>query len=130
MNKPDILITGVDIVNVNRIKKILNNKREKFYEKIFTKREIEYIIKKGHKPTTVAGNFAAKEAVSKALGTGIGTIAWKDMEILREYSGRPYIHFKNQEIIDRFKIKEIQISISHETDYAIAFVVGYIEKEK
>ena len=130
MNKPDILITGVDIVNVNRIKKILNNKREKFYEKIFTKREIEYIIKKGHKPTTVAGNFAAKEAVSKALGTGIGIIGWKDIEILRENSGRPYIHFRNQEIIDRFKIKEIQISISHEDLYAIAFVVGYIEKEK
>lgn len=130
MNKPDRLITGVDIVNVNRIKRILNNKREKFYEKIFTKREIEYIIKKGHKPTTVAGNFAAKEAVSKALGTGIGTIGWKDIEILREDSGRPYIHFKSREIIDRFKIKEIQISISHETDYAIAFVVGYIEKEK
>lgn len=126
MYKPDRLITGVDIVNVNRIKKILNSKREKFYEKIFTEREIEYIITKGHKATTVAGNFAAKEAISKALGTGIGTIGWKDIEVLREDSGRPYINFKNQEIINKFKIKEIQISISHETDYAVAFVVGYI----
>lgn len=130
MNKPDRLITGVDIVNINRIKKILNNKKEKFYEKIFTKREIEYIVKKRHKATTVAGNFAAKEAVSKALGTGIGAVGWKDIEILREDSGRPYIHFRNQEVIDKFKIKEIQISISHETDYAVAFVVGHVEEEK
>lgn len=128
MHKPDRLITGVDIVNVNRIKKILNSKREKFYEKIFTEREIEYITRKGHKATTVAGNFAAKEAISKALGTGIGSIAWKDIEILREVTGKPYINFRNKEVIDKFKIKEIQISISHETDYAIAFVVGYIEE--
>lgn len=129
MDKQGRLITGVDIVNVNRIKIILNNKREKFYEKIFTKKEIEYIIKKSHKATTVAGNFAAKEAVSKALGTGIGSIGWKDIEVLREDSGRPYIHFRNKEIVDKFKIKEIQISISHETDYAIAFVVGYVEEK-
>lgn len=128
MHKPDRLITGVDIVNVNRIKKILNSKKEKFYEKIFTEREIEYITRKGHKATTVAGNFAAKEAISKALGTGIGSIAWKDIEILREVTGKPYINFRNKEIIDKFKIKEIQISISHETDYAIAFAVGYIEE--
>lgn len=128
MHKPDRLITGVDIVNVNRIKKILNSKKEKFYENIFTEREIEYITRKGHKATTVAGNFAAKEAISKALGTGIGSIAWKDIEILREVTGKPYINFRNKEIIDKFKIKEIQISISHETDYAIAFAVGYIEE--
>lgn len=122
------LITGVDIVNVSRIDRILSDNRQQFYNKIFTIGEINYIEDKGHKSTTVAGLFAAKEAVSKALGTGIGTLGWKDIEILHEVKGRPYINFtqRGQKIIEKLSIGEIQISISHETEYAIAFVVGYI----
>lgn len=122
------LITGVDIVNVGRIDKILLDKRQQFYNKIFTIEEINYIAKKGHKSTTVAGLFAAKEAVSKALGTGIGVLGWKDVEILHEPKGRPYINFAEggKKIADNLGVGEIQISISHEKDYAIAFVVGYI----
>lgn len=122
------MITGVDIVNVSRIDRILSDNRQQFYNKIFTLGEINYIEDKGHKSTTVAGLFAAKEAISKALGTGIGTLGWKDIEILHEAKGRPYINFteRGQKIIDKLSIGEIQISISHETEYAIAFVVGYI----
>lgn len=122
------LITGVDIVNVARIDKILLEKREQFYNKVFTIEEINYIEEKGHKSTTVAGLFAAKEAVSKALGTGIGVLGWKDVEILHEPKGRPYINFseRGKKISDNLGVGEIQISISHEIEYAIAFVVGYI----
>ena len=122
------LITGVDIVNVGRIDKILLDNRQQFYNKIFTLEEINYIEKKGHKPTTVSGLFAAKEAVSKALGTGIGVLGWKDVEILHEPKGRPYINFteRGQNIVDKIGIGELQISISHEKEYAIAFVVGFI----
>lgn len=122
------LITGVDIVNVGRIDKILLDNRQQFYNKIFTIEEINYIKEKGHKATTVAGLFAAKEAVSKALGTGIGVLGWKDVEILHEPKGRPYVNFteRGKKIADKLGIGEIQISISHETEYAIAFVVGYI----
>ena len=122
------MITGVDIVNVSRIDRILSDNRQQFYNKIFTIGEINYIEDKGHKSTTVAGLFAAKEAVSKALGTGIGTLGWKDIEILHEVKGRPYINFtqRGQKIIEKLSIGEIQISISHEIEYAIAFVVGYI----
>lgn len=128
MDKKNQLTTGVDMVSVNRINKILQEKRQQFYQKIFTKNEIDYIEKKGHKSTTVSGLFAAKEAVSKALGTGIGALGWKDMEILHEAGGKPYINFigEGQKIMDDLGIGEIQISISHETDYAIAFAVGYI----
>ena len=121
------LITGVDIVNVSRIAKILLNKRQAFYNKVFTIEEIKYIEGKGHKATTIAGLFAAKEAVSKALGTGIGVLGWKDIEILHEPEGRPYINFTEggREIACNLGINELQISISHEIEYAIAFVVGY-----
>lgn len=121
------LITGVDIVNVARIDKILLDKRQQFYNKIFTIEEINYIEEKAHKSTTVAGLFAGKEAVSKALGTGIGVLGWKDIEILHEAKGRPYVNFteRGKKIADNLGIGEIQISISHETEYAIAFVVGY-----
>ena len=122
------LITGVDIVNVARIDKILLDNRQQFYNKIFTPEEISYIEKKGHKATTVSGLFAAKEAVSKALGTGIGVLGWKDVEILHEPKGRPYINFteRGQKIMEEIGIGELQISISHEREYAIAFVVGFL----
>lgn len=129
MESKNRLITGVDIVNVGRIEKILSNRRDKFYNKIFTEKEIEHITNKGHKPTTVAGIFAAKEAISKALGTGIGVIGWKDIEVLHAETGKPYVNFTRKKIIDDFKIEEIQLSISHEVDYAVAFVVGYITIE-
>lgn len=125
--RKDQLITGVDIVNVNRINKILLENREQFYGKIFTVEEIDYIDEKGHKSTTVSGLFAAKEAVSKALGTGIGVLGWKDVEILHKSNGKPYINFtdRGRRIMEDLGIREIQISISHEIDYAIAFAVGY-----
>lgn len=128
IKKGNQLITGVDIVNVSRIDKILLDNRESFYHKIFTTEEINYIGEKGHKTTTIAGLFAAKEAVSKALGTGIGVLGWKDVIILHEPKGRPYINFteRGKNMVDNLGIGEIQISISHEKEYAIAFVVGYI----
>lgn len=127
LGKRDQLITGVDIVNINRIKKILLKNKDQFYNRIFTREEIGYIEKKGHRATTVSGLFAAKEAVSKALGTGIGSLGWKDVEVLHKPSGRPYINFTEYgtKIMEDLGIIEIQISISHDTDYAIAFVVGY-----
>ena len=121
------LATGVDIVKISRITKILSSYKGKFYEKIFTEKEIEYISSKGNQSTTVAGTFAAKEAVSKVLGTGIGSIAWKDIEILRNLNGKPYVNVlgKGKMIMDDLGIDSIELSISHENEYAIAFAIGY-----
>ena len=67
--------------------------------------------------------FAGKEAISKALGTGIGSIGWQDMEILHDELGRPQVRISD-EILSRHRMNSLEISISHERDYAIAFVVG------
>lgn len=118
--------TGVDIVNINRIKKILLSKREEFLNKIFTKKEIEYISTRSYKANTIAGMFAAKEAVSKVLGIGIGYVNWKDIEVLHNENGKPYINI-NLKIKSRMKelgLNNFEISISHERDYAIALAIG------
>lgn len=117
---------GVDIVNINRIKKILLSRREQFLNKIFTKGEIEYISKKGYKANTISGIFAAKEAVSKSLGSGIGYINWKDIEISHDKNGRPYISINSKinNIMRKLGLDRLEISISHEKDYAIAFALS------
>ncbi len=117
------LVNGVDIVDINRVRKILASKRDLFLNKIFTTREIEYIKKKNYSSETIAGLFAGKEAISKAIGTGIGAIGWKDMEILHDEKGRPLVSL-GEEFLRRHEINCLEISISHERDYAIAFVVG------
>jgi holo-[acyl-carrier-protein] synthase len=123
----DRISMGTDIVNINRIKKIISEKKSRFYDKIFTVKEIEYISKGGHKCTTIAGSFAAKEAISKVLGTGIGSVGWKEIEILHCASGKPYVNLinKGKEKLEELGLDSIEISISHEEDYALAFAIGY-----
>lgn len=122
-----MISTGVDIVKVDRIEKILENKRKSFCRRIFTKDEINYIEKRNYNIKTVSGLFAAKEAVSKAIGTGIGQIGWKDIEIIHNSKGKPIVKLssKGWNKITNFKINTFDISISHEEEYAIAFVIGY-----
>lgn len=124
--------TGVDIVNSLRIKKILDNKSAGFYRRVFTLKEIEYIEYKNHDYKTVAGLFASKEAVSKVLGTGIGIIGLKDIEILHYEKGKPYVvlNDKLMEGLNRIGLNAIDISISHDGDYSIAFAAGYREERK
>lgn len=118
--------TGVDIVDINRIEEIMLDKKDKFLNKVFTNREIEHISKKGYKPNTVAGIFACKEALSKMLGSGIGYINWRDIEVLYRKSGEPYIYINTKiaSVMKKLGLADIDISISHEKQYAIAFAVG------
>lgn len=124
--------TGIDIVNINRIRKILLERKTQFYKKIFTPKEIEYISKGGDKPETVAGIFAAKEAISKVLGTGIGMVSWTDIEILHDEKGKPFVGLLNNGEVrkDEIGIETIDLSISHEEDYAMAFAIGFVSKFK
>lgn len=120
---------GVDIIKNSRIKNILDNKRSSFYRRIFTDSEIEFFQTKNHNYKTVAGLFAAKEAISKIFGTGIGELSWKDIEILHTDYGKPYV-FMNEKIVSRLIIincNAIEVSISHEEEYSIAFAIGYLE---
>lgn len=118
---------GVDIVKNQRIKLILDKNEENFLKRLFTSKEIEYILYRNKDFKTVSGLFAAKEAISKLVGTGIGKLSWKDIEILHNEAGRPYVNLSEnlKSILDNLNIKEIEISISHEEEYSIAFAIGY-----
>lgn len=106
----------------NRIRKILNKRRDSFYSRIFTESELQYIQGNNKDYKTVAGLFAAKEAISKAIGTGIGKLSWKDMEISHNKNGKPIININPSNAFFP-KIDNIEISISHEKDYAIGFAL-------
>jgi len=126
----NILGTGIDIIEIERIKKAIN-KNNKFLERIYTKKEIEYFKQKGYKAQTIAGNFAAKEAISKAFGTGIRGYNFKDVEILRNSLGKPVVKMYNElyELSEKLEIKEIILSISHSKDYAVANAIITTRKE-
>ena len=126
----NILGTGIDIIEIERIKKAIN-KNNKFLERIYTEKEIEYFKQKGYKAQTIAGNFAAKEAISKAFGTGIRGCSFKDMEILRNSLGKPVAKLYNElyELSEKLEITEIILSISHSKDYAVANAIITTRKE-
>ena len=81
---------GIDIAEIYRIKDILE-KNNRFINKIFTENERKYFESKNFRVETIAGNFAAKEAISKALGTGIRNFEFKDIEVIRDEKGKPIV---------------------------------------
>ena len=117
----NILDIGTDIIEVERIKNSLS-KRGDFLKKIFTDREIEMFQSKGNNPKTIAGNFAAKEAISKSLGLGIRGYNFKDIEILRNELGKPIVKTYNnlEQICIKYSVLDIKVSISHSENYAVA----------
>jgi len=118
-----IIGIGIDIIEINRIEKVIE-RTNNFIEKSFTDSEIEYFKSKGLKGNVIAGNFAAKEAISKAIGTGFRGFGLKDIEVLRDELGKPVVNLSDKiyKIVD---IKEfnIHISISHSKENAIAYAV-------
>lgn len=123
---------GVDIIEIDRIKKSLETNGEIFKGKIFSDNEIEYCERrKVAKYQSYAARFAAKEAVSKAFGSGIsGGIDWKDIEVANDSNGRPYVILsgKAKEFFDNMKAKDISLSLSHCESHAVAYVI--IETDK
>ncbi|WP_129598200.1 holo-ACP synthase [Anaerophilus nitritogenes] len=116
---------GIDIIEIDRISNAIC-KNDKFLQRIFTKKEIEYFLSIDYRKNTIAGGFAAKEAVMKSLGTGLRNFKWIDIEIDRDHLGKPVVNLYNgaQEIADHKEIKEIMVSISHSRDYAVAQAVA------
>lgn len=102
---------GIDLIGITKVEKILQRHGEKFLEKVFTDGEIKYIEEKHFMPQTVAGIYAAKEAMLKELGTGIGEYSLKDVEVFHDEKGRPY---------GKAGEKLFDISISHEGDYGVS----------
>lgn len=120
--------TGTDIIEIERIKQSIEETNGKFCERVYTKKEIEYCeSKKAQKYQHYAARFAAKEAVFKAISQFLESnydIEWKEIEILNDENGRPYVNLLKDNII----LDGIDISISHCKSYAIANVVIYKEK--
>ena len=115
--------TGVDIIEIDRIKQSIEDSQGKFCEKIFTEKEITYCeSKKIQKYQHYAARFAAKEAVLKAISQLLDSkydIEWKEIEIMNDKEGRPFVNLLKKDI----PIEEIDISISHCKTYAVASVV-------
>ncbi len=116
--------TGTDIVEISRIEKAL--KKESFVKKCFTENETAYLKSKNFRPETAAGIFAAKEAVSKALGTGFRGFMPKDVEILHDEFMKPYVNLLSEaeKTASVLGINNIHISISHCMNYALAFALA------
>ena len=115
---------GNDIIEIERIEKAIS--KEGFRNKIYTQRELENIKKRGNRAETYAGVFSAKEAISKAIGTGVREFSLTDLEILNDDLGKPYVVVseKLDKIIKSKKEDyKIEISISHSKKYAIAIAI-------
>lgn len=121
-----IIGSGIDIIEISRIENLLKEKRDKFLQRIFTKDEIKYIAIKNFNSETVSGMFASKESISKLLGTGLGKVNWKDIEVLHKESGKPYAKLYNEayNTSTKLNIDKINLSISHEKKYAISIAIG------
>jgi phosphopantetheine--protein transferase-like protein len=115
---------GNDIIEIDRIEKALTNNR--FLEKYFTEDENELFKSKKYRAESIAGNFAVKEAVSKALGTGFRSFSPIDIEVLRDNNNKPFVNLYNRakELADELGINEIHVSISHSKDNVIAIAIG------
>ncbi len=122
----NIIGTGVDIVETARIRDSLDRFGERFLNRCFWPGEVAYCNGMKFPALHFAARFAAKEAISKAFGTGIGhQLGWKDMEIRKRDSGEPYValHGKGEELARTRGVTEVFVSLSHCKDYAAAQAV-------
>lgn len=124
---------GTDIVEIDRIKKAVA-KTPSFLDRIYTLAEQEYCMgKKAGRFSSLAARFAAKEAVAKALGTGMGKNAGpSEIEVLNDKLGKPYISLSGtaENTFKTVNAEKIDISLSHGRDYAVAFAVITYKEEK
>ena len=117
------LRTGVDLIEIARIEEVVSRHGKHYLERIYTPAELELC---GKRAESLAGRFAAKEAVAKALGCGIGDVDWKEIEILGDEQNAPVLHLNGKAAQ---KAKELglaswSVSISHDQSQVVAFAVA------
>jgi holo-[acyl-carrier protein] synthase len=118
-----VLGIGVDIVETARIERSVERFGDRFLKRVFTNAEREYCASMPHPARHYAARFAAKEAISKAFGTGIGRqVGWRDIEVKRKPSGEPYIelHENAANLAASLGVVQAMISLSHSDHYAVA----------
>ena len=121
-----ILGTGIDIIEVGRIASSYEKFGERFVNRILHAGEIAYCLSHKNPAPFLAARFAAKEAISKAFGTGIGAaLGWQDMEIRRRESGEPFVvlHGQGEKLFSARGAKRLLISLSHTATYAAATAI-------
>jgi len=117
------LLTGIDLIEVQRLQLAIERHGERFLRRIYTAAELDQL--KDNLPS-LAARFAAKEAVAKALATGIGPVSWLEIEILRGPAREPILHLYGEalRLAERRGIQRWAISLSHTHVHAIAMVVA------
>ncbi|MCK4909117.1 MAG: holo-ACP synthase [Planctomycetes bacterium] len=124
-----IVGVGVDIAEISRIREGIKKYKRQFLRRIFTADEIRYCIQRKKTPYQhFAARFAAKEAFMKAIGTGWGSKnspRWKDIEVKKPAHGAPYLILSGRakKACDRLKTSNVQLSLSHSTNVAVAMVI-------
>ncbi len=121
-----ILGTGIDIIEVARIASSYEKFGDRFLTRILLPAETGYCLLHRNPAPFLAARFAAKEAISKAFGTGIGAqLGWQDMEIRRKESGEPFVvlHGKGRELFASRQAAQLHISLSHTENYAAATAI-------
>jgi holo-[acyl-carrier protein] synthase len=115
--------SGVDIIEIERIERAVWRHGERFYRRFFTVDELEAA---GTRQPALAVRFAAKEAVAKALGTGIGDVSWKDIEILNGPRREPSVRLSGAalQLANKLGLTDWSVSLSHTHRFAVAFVVA------
>jgi holo-[acyl-carrier protein] synthase len=120
---PGPVSVGVDIVEIERVAGVIARWGERFLQRVYTETELAYC--RGRVPE-LAARFAGKEAVTKALGTGIRGLAWREMEILADPLGKPLVrlHGRAQARAVAIGLSHFAVSLSHSRDFAVAMVVA------
>jgi holo-[acyl-carrier protein] synthase len=121
-----VLGIGVDLVECARIERSLERFGEKFLHRVFTEGEIAYSMSMKFPARHLAARFAAKEAVSKAFGTGIGkAMGWKDIDVHKKPSGEPFLVFSGpaRELVTQRGVISALITLSHTEHHAVACIV-------
>jgi holo-[acyl-carrier protein] synthase len=118
-----ILATGVDLIEIERVEAVISRHGKHYLERVFTPAERELC---GTRSESLAARFAAKEAVAKALGSGIGEVTFQEIEILQDEQGAPVLHLhgKASTKADLLGLTAWSISLSHSQTHAIAMVTA------
>jgi holo-[acyl-carrier protein] synthase len=117
-----LLRTGVDLIEVSRIEEVVARHGKHYLERIYTPAELEQC---GKRAESLAGRFAAKEAVAKALGCGIGDVSWKEIEVLGDEQNAPVLTLYGvaEKMAKEIGLTTWSVSISHSQSHSVAFVV-------
>ena len=121
-----ILGVGIDIIEVARVQASHKRFGERFLNRLLLPDEITYCLSHKNPAPFIAARFAAKEAISKAFGAGIGAqLGWRDMEIGRKESGEPFVilHGKGKKLFKSRRAKRLLVSLSHTVNYAAATAI-------